>query len=106
MLAHRPFTPAVLKMIGFLFKVIFRHPGIGPVRLKPSDSQVHQHGGMNDHGAELADTLVQDKQEPFRQPSAEEVSRLTYGLRDLRTHTQEVARNNFAHLLNCGSSLE
>jgi hypothetical protein len=41
-----------------------------------------------------------------RQPTAEEISRLTFAkLRDLRIHTQEL-RNQFAHLLNRGSSLE
>ena len=42
----------------------------------------------------------------FGQPTAEEVSRLTFGkLRDIRIHAQEL-RNRFAHLLNRGSSLE
>lgn len=42
----------------------------------------------------------------FGQPTAEEVSRLTFGkLRDIRIHTQEL-RNEFAHLLNRGSPLE
>ncbi|HEY8205416.1 MAG TPA: hypothetical protein VIF81_11860 [Pyrinomonadaceae bacterium] len=42
----------------------------------------------------------------FRQPTAEEQSRLTLAeLRDVRIHTQEL-RNQFAHLLNRGSSLE
>ena len=40
------------------------------------------------------------------QPTAEEISRLTFAkLRDIRIHTQEL-RNRFARLLNRGSSLE
>ena len=40
------------------------------------------------------------------QPTAEEISRLTFSkLRDLRVHAQEL-RNEFARLLNRGSSLE
>jgi hypothetical protein len=40
------------------------------------------------------------------QPTAEEISRLTFAkLRDIRIHTQELA-NRFARLLNRGSSLE
>lgn len=40
------------------------------------------------------------------QPTAEEISRLTFAkLRDLRIHAQEL-RNQFARLLNRGSSLE
>jgi hypothetical protein len=39
-------------------------------------------------------------------PTAEEISRLTFAkLRDLRIHAQEL-RNQFARLLNRGSSLE
>lgn len=39
-------------------------------------------------------------------PTAEELSRLTFAkLRDLRIHAQEL-RNQFARLLNRGSSLE
>lgn len=42
----------------------------------------------------------------FVEPTAEELSRVTFEkLRDLRIHTQEL-RNRFAHLLNRGSSLE
>jgi hypothetical protein len=42
----------------------------------------------------------------FRQPTAQERSHLTFAeLRDVRIHTQEL-RNQFAHLLNRGSSLE
>lgn len=40
------------------------------------------------------------------QPTAEEISRLTFAkLRDIRVHAQEL-RNRFARLLNRGSSLE
>ena len=40
------------------------------------------------------------------QPTAEEISRLTFAkMRDLRIHTQEL-RNRFARLLNRGSPLE
>jgi hypothetical protein len=40
------------------------------------------------------------------QPTAQEMSRLTFAkLRDPRTHAQEL-RNRFARLLNRGSSLE
>ncbi|HEU5239152.1 MAG TPA: hypothetical protein VFU37_18630 [Pyrinomonadaceae bacterium] len=42
----------------------------------------------------------------FVEPTAEELSRLTFAkLRDLRIHAQEM-RNRFARLLNRGSSLE
>ena len=48
----------------------------------------------------------QDSKGFFGQPTAEEVSRLSSGkLRDIRIHAQEL-RNQFAHLLNRGSSLE
>jgi hypothetical protein len=53
-----------------------------------------------------ADGLVENAQRLFSQPTATEMSRLTYGWRDLRVGVQEEARNDFAHLLNCGSSLE
>lgn len=40
------------------------------------------------------------------QPTAEEISRLTFAnLRDIRVHAQEL-RNRFARLLNRGSELE
>ena len=40
------------------------------------------------------------------QPTAEEISRLTFAkLRDIRIHAQEL-RNRFARLLNRGSELE
>jgi hypothetical protein len=62
---------------------------------------------MNNDETELADTSMQDVQDLFIQPTAEEVSRLTYGeLRDLRGFIPEEARNDFAHLLNRGSPLE
>lgn len=42
----------------------------------------------------------------FRQPTAAEISILPFGkLRDARSHAQEL-NNEFAHLLNRGSSLE
>jgi hypothetical protein len=42
----------------------------------------------------------------FIEPTAEELSRLTFAkLRDLSIHAQEM-RNRFARLLNRGSSLE
>lgn len=42
----------------------------------------------------------------FVEPTAEELSRVTFAkLRDIRIHTQEL-RNRFARLLNRGSSLE
>jgi hypothetical protein len=61
---------------------------------------------MNNDITGPADNLVEDAQRLFIQPTATEMSRLTYGLRDLRVSVQEEARNNFAHLLNRGSSLE
>jgi len=42
----------------------------------------------------------------YGQPTAEEITRLTFAkLRDIRIHAQEL-RNRFARLLNRGSSLE
>jgi hypothetical protein len=61
---------------------------------------------MNNDITGPADSLVEDAQRIISQPTAPEMSRLTYGLRDLRVRVQEEARNDFAHLLNCGSSLE
>jgi hypothetical protein len=61
---------------------------------------------MNNDTTEPADSLVEDAQRLFSQPTATEMSRLTYGLCDLRLGVQEEARNDFAHLLNRGSSLE
>jgi hypothetical protein len=62
---------------------------------------------MNNDITGPVDSLVEDVQRLFSQPTATEMSRLTYGLRDLRVgvHEQE-ARNDFARLLNCGSWLE
>ena len=49
---------------------------------------------------------VQPVEAPFRQPTAAEVSVLTFSmLRDVHTHAQELS-NEFARLLNRGSSLE
>lgn len=54
-----------------------------------------------------ADTSVQDAQELFRQPTAQEVARLTYAqLHDRQVCAQAETRNHFAHLLNRGSPLE
>jgi hypothetical protein len=61
---------------------------------------------MNNDITGPADNFVKDAQRLFTQPSGPEVSRLTYGLRDLRVCEQEEAGNDFAHLLNAGSSLE
>jgi hypothetical protein len=62
---------------------------------------------MNNDGAERADNFVEDALRLSKQPTAPEVSRLTYGeLRDLRVRVQEEVCNHFAHLLNRGSSLE
>jgi hypothetical protein len=61
---------------------------------------------MNNDITEPADSVVEDVQRLFSQPTATEMSRLTYGLRDLRVGVQQEARNDFAHLLNRGSSLE
>jgi hypothetical protein len=62
---------------------------------------------MNNDRTEPADRVVKDAQRPFRQPTAAEVSLLTYEqLRDLRVCVQEEGRNDFARLLNRGSSLE
>jgi hypothetical protein len=53
-----------------------------------------------------ANDCLRDSKTFFRQPTLEEVSRLTFGsLREIRIHTQE-QRNEFAHLLNRGSSQE
>ena len=49
---------------------------------------------------------VQAAEGTFRQPTAAEVSMLTFSkLRDARRHAQELS-NEFARLLNRGSSLE
>jgi hypothetical protein len=49
---------------------------------------------------------LRDSKAVFAPPTPEEVSRLTFGkVRDLRIHAQQ-GRNQFAHLLNRGSSLE
>jgi hypothetical protein len=61
---------------------------------------------MNNDITGPVDSLVEDAQTLFSQPTATEMSRLTYGLRDLGVGVQEEARNDFAHLLNRGSSLE
>jgi hypothetical protein len=61
---------------------------------------------MNNNGTEPADSFGEDAQRLIRQPTAEEVSRLTYGARDLRVFLEKDASNDFAHLLNRGSPLE
>jgi len=53
-----------------------------------------------------AESLVEDAQTLVSQPTAPEMSRPTNELRDLRVSGQEEAGNDFAHLLNSGSSLE
>ncbi len=64
---------------------------------------------LNPFAAEaLKETRVKDA--PVKaggdQPTAEEISQLTFAqLRNLRVHSQEL-RNRFARLLNRGSSLE
>ena len=66
----------------------------------------HRSFRMNNDRTGPADSFVKDAQGLFRQPTAPEVSRLTYGWRDLHACIQEEERNDFAHLLNRGSSLE
>jgi hypothetical protein len=61
---------------------------------------------MNNDVTGPADSFVEDTQRLFSQPTAPEISRLTYGLCDLRLGVQEEGHNDFAHLLNRGSSLE
>ena len=61
---------------------------------------------MNNDLTGPVDSLVEDAQRLFSQPTAAEMSRLTYGLRDLRVGVQEEARNDFAHLFNRRSLLE
>jgi hypothetical protein len=58
-------------------------------------------GDIND-----ANGTLRGLKKVFRQPTATEVSSLTFGgLPDVRIHAPEL-RNQFAHLLNRGSSLE
>jgi hypothetical protein len=62
----------------------------------------------NPYGVEVAKgPIVRDTGSAISdQPTAEEISRLTFAkLRDVRIHAQEL-RNRFARLLNRGSSLE
>jgi DNA-binding transcriptional regulator YiaG len=57
-------------------------------------------------GTSLAGLRAAGLKTVYGQPTAEEISRLTFAkLRDIRIHTQEL-RNRFARLLNRGSSLE
>jgi len=56
----------------------------------------------------VKETMVKDtgSKAVCNQPTAEEISRLTFAkLREIGIHTQEL-RNRFARLLNRGSSLE
>jgi hypothetical protein len=70
----------------------------------PSRAEVAERtkpGDIND-----ANGALRDSKKVFRQPTATEVSSLTFGsLPEVRIHSQEL-RNQFAHLLNRGSSLE
>jgi hypothetical protein len=60
----------------------------------------------NDQQPQLSLAEFQAAEGTFRQPTAAEVSLLTFSkLRDARRHAQEVS-NEFARLLNRGSSLE
>jgi hypothetical protein len=71
---------------------------------KPDRAQAVQ----NAEGINIGSTasVLRDSKVFVGQPTAEEVSRLTFGkLRDIRVHAQEL-RNQFARLLNRGSSLE
>ena len=59
-----------------------------------------------DQQPQLSLVEFQSADETFRQPTAAEVSLLTFSqLRDDRSHAQELS-NEFARLLNRGSSLE
>lgn len=60
------------------------------------------------YGVEVAKgtRITGNGSKPGGQPTAEEITRLTFAkLRDIRVHAQEL-RNRFARLLNRGSSLE
>jgi len=60
----------------------------------------------NDQQPRLGLADVRTAERTFRQPTAAEVSLLTFSqLRDARRHAQELS-NEFARLLNRGSSLE
>jgi len=60
----------------------------------------------NDQPPPLSIVEVQAAEASFRQPTAAEISMLSFlKLRAARTHAQEL-RNEFARLLNRGSSLE
>ena len=73
------------------------------------ESQVEITNTLNagkDQQPQLSLAEVQAAEATFRQPTAAEVSLLTFSkLRDARTHAQELS-NEFARLLNRGSSLE
>jgi hypothetical protein len=76
-------------------------------QIRNSISQSHQQIEAKNEGTKLDNVYGRDAKGLFRQPTAEEVARLTFGeLSTLRVHAQDEARNYFAHLLNRGSSLE
>ena len=58
-----------------------------------------------DQQPQLSLAEVQAAEGTFRQPTAAEVSLTFWKLRDARSHAQELS-NEFARLLNRGSSLE
>jgi len=62
---------------------------------------------INDDRTRPAGSFVEEAQRPFKQPTAPELARLVYeGLGEVGAGSKEEAPNNFAHLLNRGSSLE
>jgi hypothetical protein len=70
----------------------------------PSRPEVAE--GTKQRNVNDANGARRDLKEVFGQPTAAEVSSLTFGsLPDIRIDAQEL-RNHFAHLLNRGSSLE
>ena len=76
-------------------------------QIKALISHDHQYSPIKINGTVSDSGIGQDGRRFFRQPTAEEVSRLTYGgLSDLRIQVQDEAHNLFAHLLNRGSSQE
>ena len=62
---------------------------------------------INDDRTRPAGSFVEELQGPFRQPAAPELARLIYeGPCEVGAGSKEEAPNDFAHLLNRGSSLE
>ena len=59
----------------------------------------------NDSQPQLSLGELQAAEGTFRQPTAAELSILAWELREARSHAQELS-NEFARLLNRGSSLE